>query len=441
MSQGIFIKGFPIPNANGTYTLLSNATFGINRIWDSVDHLFRLKYRALDPEFRLTTDTVFDVNKTYYKFIDGEYVVDQESHGRADDVPPDIYYERFNVGQWEIVPLTGENSGIPIFVAVLDDETIDPYHPGVIWEDASGVKLSTVSIDYWDESSFVTTVSDTIIDEENGTSTVITTTTNMVTGEVYRETNVVRTKNVYVQNVLKRYDNMNLSVGKVYRFKFVSDFEQLGYRVNDDGTEIEDLPMNAGIFKLEKVMPYFDLVAAGIDLYANLYQRLGIKKEVYTSDQSRLADSMVYKLSDPTDKSIVIYMPQIFIKDADPSVEKYSKVLLTIDLGIHADLVELADMENILRQVFEKKYGIIADKSDPTASLASLVEYDHIWLTTSQMDAIKADRKQIAADSTVSFATLFNLQETNQIFLENRRLKGTVGHLEEALKTLTNKSK
>lgn len=444
MSQGIFIKGFTIQNANGTYTLLSNSTFGINRIWDSVDHLFRLKYRALDPEFRLTTDTVFDVNKTYYKFINGEYVVDQETHGRADDIPPDVYYERFNVGQWEIVPLTGENSGTPVFVAALDDETIDPYHPGVVWEDADGVKLSTAGVDYWDESSFTTSVSDPVVDEVAGTVTTVITTTNLVSGEVYRETNVVRTKEVYVQTPLVRYDNMNLSVGRVYRFQFVSDFEVIGYKKNPDGSEIEGLPLNAGIFKLEKVMPYFDLVAAGIDLYANLYQRLGIKKDVYASDQTRLTDSLVYKLSDPTDSSIIIYMPQIFIKDADPSVDKYSKVLLTIDLGIHADLTQLSDMESILKQVFEKKYGIVPEPSedpDKQNALVELTEYDHIWLATSQMDKIEEERRNIANASRVSFATLFDLQNTNQIFIENRRLKGMVAHLEEALKTRNNNSR
>ena len=439
MSQGIFIKGFTIQNANGTYTLLSPATFGINRKWDSVDNLYRLRYSSLDPIYTRTEDVTFDSNKKYFKLIDGVYQLDQETHDRADEIPAGVYYERSNVGQWEIVPLTGENSGTPVFKAVLDDETIDPYHPGVIWEDADGITISSASIDYWDESSFTTTVSDPVVDEEAGTVTTVTTTTNLVTGAVYRETNVVRTKEIYVQNTLTRYDNMNLSVGRVYRFQFVSDFATIGYRLDSDGKPIADQDLNAGVFKLEKVMPYFDLVASGIDLYANLYQRLGIKKDIYASDQSRLADSLVYKLSDPTDNSVIIYMPQIFIKDADPSVEKYSKVLLTVNLGIHADLNELSDMENILRQVFEKKYGITPEKEGD--ALVELTEYDHIWLATSEMDTIKEKRQNIANASRVSFASLFDLQNSNQIFLENRRLKGMVAHLEEALKTRNNNSK
>jgi hypothetical protein len=229
---------------------------------------------------------------------------------------------------------------------------------------------------------------------------------------------------------------MNLAIGKVYRFKFISDFEVLGYRTNSSGEALTNQPLNAGVYKLEKVMPYFDLVASGIDLYANLYQIIGLKKEVYESDKARLADSSVYKLSDPTDKSVVIYMPQIFIKEADPSVDKYSKVLLTVDLGIHTNPDNLEDMKDVLAKVFEKRYGIKPEVE--SQSIVTLAEYDHIWLAKSQMEQIEADREYIAKHSSVSFSSLFDLETTNQIYLENMRLKGTVKHLEEALITLNN---
>ncbi len=437
MSQGIFIKGFPIPNVNGTYTQLNTEVIGTARLWESVDALYRLRYKQLDPQFTLTEDRTFDPNKRYYKYVNGVYVLDEETHDRADEITPSVYYERFNVGRWEIVPM---NNGTPsndyVFCAVLNDETIDPDHPGVIWEDANGLNLTGVRIDAWDESSFSTSVSEPIVDEAAGTVTTITTSTNLVTGDVYRETNVVRMKDVYVQHTLNRYVNMNLAIGKVYRFKFISDFEVLGYRTNSSGEAITSQPLNAGVYKLEKVMPYFDLVASGIDLYANLYQIIGLKKEVYESDKSRLADSSVYKLSDPTDKSVVIYMPQIFIKEADPSVDKYSKVLLTVDLGIHTNPDNLEDMKDVLAKVFEKRYGIKPEVE--SQSLVTLAEYDHIWLAKSQMEQIEANREYIAKHSSVSFSSLFDLETTNQIYLENMRLKGTVKHLEEALITLNN---
>lgn len=437
MSQGIFIKGFPTPNVNGTYTLLSADTINTARVWDSVDRLYRMRYRQLNPEYRLTADATFEPGKAYYKYVNNQYVLDEELHDRADEVPPNVYYERFNVGQWEIVPIV---SGVPsdnyVYCAVLDDDTISPDHPGVIWEDVNGVTITSAGVDIWDESSFTSVVSDPIVDETAGTITTITTTTNLVTGDVYRETNVVRTKEVYVQRTLDRYINMNLTIDKVYRFKFISDFEVLGYRVDSSGEPIPNQPINAGVFKLEKVMPYFDLIAAGIDLYANLYQIIGLKKEIYESDKNRLADTSIYKLSDPTDKSVVIYMPQIFIKEADPSVDKYSKILLTIDMGVDTGLSNLEDMKDVLTKLFEKRYGI--KPANVSESLVTLTEYDNIWLTTSEAEKINKEREENKKSSTVTYSNLFDFQTTNQIYMENIRLKGMVAHLEEALVTMNN---
>ena len=438
MSQGIFIKGFPTANVNGTYTINNPSAIGTKRSWDSVDNLYRLQYRDLPPIYRLTEDTVFDPYKSYYTVLVDEetgeitYVKDTETHGRADEIPSNTYYELVEQYQWEIVSIQTINYSELQYKTILEDNTIDPYNHGIVWEDANGSEITTASVEYWDESSFSTTISDPVVDEEAGTTTTVTKTTNLVTGDVYTETNVVRTKNVYVQKQLVRYDNMNLTIGRVYRFQFVSDFEQLGYRPT-----VEDQPLNSGIYRLDKVLQYLELATSGIDLYANLYQPLAISKDVYNSDLNNLADDIVYKLVDPTDESVVYYMPQSFIKDSDPSVEKYNKLLLTIDLGIQSDPDKFSEIQSIMEQMFEKMWGITPQGDNPLATVAI---YDHIWLTTTQMEQIEKAREEVKKDSTVDLINLFDLENTNYIFVENRRLKGQVANLEEALQTINNKN-
>ena len=155
MSMGISIKGFDT-SVNGTYTLLSSDVIGTLRVWDSDDEKNLLKYRELDPEYRVTLDVTFDPSKTYYVLnSNGQYVIDQEHHDRADEIPSNVYYEKFNIGRWEIVPKEADASDMYAYkyIAVLDDITIDPYHPGVIWEDRDGNEVKTGSIDYWNEVS------------------------------------------------------------------------------------------------------------------------------------------------------------------------------------------------------------------------------------------------------------------------------------------------
>ena len=442
MSQGILIKGFPSRNVNGTYTLLGDGSvIGTARKWESVDGLYILRYIQLDPEYRPTTDRTFDPNKNYYLYVNDEYVLDQETHDRTDEIA-DVYYERFDVGRWEITSINrnGIISDNYEYCAKLDDDTIDPYNPGVVWEDSDGVICNGAGVDFWNENSFTTSTSDPVVDEEAGTITTVTTTTNLITGDVYRETNVVRTKEQYIPIDLKRHVDMNLAIDKIYRFKFISDFEVLGYRTTTDDngviTEVEDQPINAGIFKLEKVCSYFDLITSGIDLYENLYQQVGLKREVYEFDKARLANSAIYKLSDPTDNSVVFYMPQIFVVEADPSVDKYDKVLLSIDLGTVINQDKLAGVTDMLTQVVEKLFGITSTNED--GPIVTLSTYDYIWLSTNQVNKIETDRDNKMKSSTVSFSKLFDLQHTNQIFIENRRLKGMVAHLEEALKQKAN---
>ena len=437
MSRGLFVKGFPIPSVNGSYRLLNDSLVGLQQIWNSSDDLYRLRSRQLDTRYVLTSDAVFDQNKTYYLLVNGAFVVDQTNHDRAEEIPANTYYEQTIVYQWEIVFLSdgstsATSSNNVIYAAETVDITTVPSDTSLVWKDSDGVTIITASIVEWSESSFVTVVSDPIVDEAAGTITTTKTTTNLVTGDVTKETEIVKKRESYVTTDLVRCDYGAPAVGSVYRFSFVADFEKIGYI--DGGS---DQAQNAGVFKLEKIFSYFDLVTSGIDLYANLYQPLAIKKEVYLHDQERLATSMVYKLIDPTDNNIVIYMPQIFIKNVDPSVEQCNKYLLTVDLGVQSENT-LFELEELLSSILKQKYGIKSESD--TESIVSLTVYDKVWLTTSTIKAIQDTRDEIKKLApSVGDVGLMTLQDTNQYLKENRRLRHMVASLEAVIEKLNSK--
>ena len=437
MSKGIFIKGLPISNANGVYNSQTLNLQGTLRYWDSVDELFRMKYtEGSANRYFLTADITYQPGKRYYLLQGTEYVEDTAQHDRAEEIPSGSVYEYSIDSRWSIIRITKDitgsvREGEELYMFYTSDEALNPYDSSARWISADG-RVVNPSIDYWDESSFVTETSDPIVDETEGTVTTVTTTTNIVTGSIYKETNVVRTKVVYKTKEKIRYDNMNLSIGKVYRFQFVSDFKNLGYIPHK-----ENQPLTAGIFKVDKVMSYLDAVASGIDIYANLYQPLGVSKEVFTDDIPRIADSMIYRLVDPVDKSRVYFVPQTFIEGTpDPSVDEYNKMLLTINLGIHSDPDLLSDITSTLTKLFEKMWGILPEGN---SNLVELTTYDHVWLTLDQQRAIDKARKNIAEASAVDLSAIFDLDANNAFYLENLRLKGRVGALEEIVKSYNNK--
>lgn len=439
MAGGLLIRNAAIVNANGTYNdYHTQDVTGLNRSWLSVDKLVVVRYvTGTTTVYVATTDTVGVAGKQYYTKNDDGMFVRTTSSMYNQTLPPNSYFEVYEpINGWVIqraavTPTGGLLYGELLYKYETQNESSSPYDYGLIWTNHIGEEVM-LSITRWDESSIVTTTSDPVVDPITGTTTVTTTMTNTVTGDVYRETNVIHNKVVYPTREIVRYDNVNLSIGKVYRFQFVSDFEKLGYVAGKT-----DQSINAGIFRADKVMSYLDMVASGIDLYSNLYIPCNVPKDVYLSDLGRIADSPIYRLVDPTDESVVYFVPLAFIRDTpDASVDECSKLMLTIDLGIHNDPELLDDMSDFIAQIVEKKWGITPAVG--VDSLVNLVAYDKIWLTTEQHETFAKQREDMKQKSKVDFATLFHLEESNIHYRENLRLKGKIAVLEDLVKQLNN---
>lgn len=460
MANGLFVRNSIDVNVTGTYTPVQLAGFDAGNAstyaWLSTDKLHAVMYVALEDtyQYALTTDSQVAVNKTYYiRTASGGYeqvvspVVNSQIYSGT-------YYERFQYAGWVICEVTTTPTGTindfgrKLFFAPAD-VTNNPYDSSIVWYEldaygAIGSIASALTVTYWDESAFVTEVSDPIIDTDAGTITTVTTTTNYITGEVFRETSIITNKTKYDVDDLTRYTDFNLSIGKIYRFSFVSDFKQLGYDV-----AAEDQPVNAGIYRLDKVMTYLDMVSNGIDLYANLYQPLKVSKTVYETDLSRLVETTIYRLIDPSDESRVYYMPKIFIKDTpDASVKEHLQKALIVKLGVLGDILGddysiIDEVREFIGRLLEKRWGIKVDYTSPDDSASSIFtnSYGSIWMTDREFDKLDNERKRIALDSTIDLVDLFNFDESNIYYKENLKLHGKIAALEQVIVSQSNKLK
>ena len=438
--MSIVLRGLSVRNASninviGTYREDFDTTVtGVNRRWSSVDGAARIRYREGTGYFYiLTTDTTIG-NKVYYiKLEDGSF--EQVTNPVFNsEIYANTYYERYVNSGWVI-----EIDNEVVFIATTTDQTSSPYDASLTWSNPTGV-VEMLTIIAWDETSFTTIVSDPVVDEVNGTTTTVTTMVNVMTGDRYTETNVVHNKVRYNVQDITRYTALNLSLGKVYRFQFVSDFAQLGYipvvvDPTTGATLTEEQPLTAGIFRVDKVLNYIDMVSSGIDLFVNLYQPCRVPREVYLEDIERISDSVIYKLVDPTDKSRVFYMPQTFVLGTpDASVQVCARKLLTVDLGAYASTdngdnsLDLDNVTELVSGLLEKMYGV-----KNTGDTVTVVEYDKLWLTKDQRDAIDAARLETAATSSVNLLQLIGLDRSNQYFIENQRLRGKIQALEEVV--------
>ena len=364
--------------------------------------------------------------------------------------------------------VTGEpEHSTELYCGFVDSDEVSPYD-GIPWivysTNGNGAIDANIRIERWDSTSYRTT----IITEEDpdGAKRTTTTFTNIITGETHRDIQIVREKIIPTNDVHRRYDFVNLIVGQVYRFRFVKEFAELGW----DPSKANQ-PANAGIYKVDGIMSYYDMVAGRIDLFVNLYERCGVSRLTFDLDKKRFADSVIYRLVDPEDESNVIFMPQIFIEgQPDASVLKYNKLLLMIDLGIqpNSNTVEalrnetdvrtsndntvkvnlatthsvleawdqLSGMSELLRKVLQKEYGLTATATNP---LFEFTVYGHTWLTDEGWNEIRADREAAKKHNDVDYNTLFNLEESNKWYKEYQIVNNKYSQLETLIKQLFSK--
>lgn len=72
----------------------------------------------------------------------------------------------------------------------------------------------------------------------------------------------------------------SLVVGRVYRFTFKSDFEAHGV-CSTEG--VKCLHQGGGVFRIEQIASYNDIILAGVDLYSSFFKPLGFTRDQYNA--------------------------------------------------------------------------------------------------------------------------------------------------------------
>lgn len=340
-----------------------------------------------------------------------------------------------------------------VCMAGTSNPIVDPWDDTGVWisdpDKYAGASPAPI-ISIFDNPNIIVEVADPIeeIDETTNTKviTTVTTYTDTLTGNVRRESEIVREKIAYTTKETERYFNFNLAVGHVYRFSFIGEFKSLGYVPSSQSVDTPEAPSeivtteeeneNHGIYKLTRIMSYYDLISSGIDLYANLYQPLGLPKELFLHDQDNINQGCIYELVDPTDSKKLLYMPIFFIDGTpDASVEEYNRLMMVLDLGIYADPSIVAELEELVTHILLCRFGL---DNTQNVNPSKLVRGDSVWMTTTDYDKLNDVREfnkqsQAASEAYGKLEERLFTAEVSRLKLVNMRLAAQVEAYEKII--------
>ena len=191
-----------------------------------------------------------------------------------------------------------------------------------------------------------------------------------------------------------------LAVGRTYRFTFKSEFERHGFCQSN---AVTCLHKGNGIFRLEEIATFKDIVLSGVDLYGSFFKPLGIsedeykqyfsgkpmdryeplyttvpvetekidpatgqkfigrRQEIVETGKSKITRHFleelsygsfpIYKLVDVVDQDDVIYAPEKAILGfPEVGIKEYQNVTLAIDIGYWEDPTNLDGMLFAMRE-------------------------------------------------------------------------------------------
>ena len=161
---------------------------------------------------------------------------------------------------------------------------------------------------------------------------------------------------------------MSIVVGNQYGLKFKDDFDDLD-----------------GIYTVSHAVDYNSLLLDDISLMTYLFIHVGKTEEDLDVAIGDIRDDVFFKIVHVVNESIY-YVPRSYIVGIpDPNVAAYSKLMLTMDLGVFADPTLLATLKNSIENALREGAGI--DKQ------VQLMQYGEQWLTQEEYETIAEDRE------------------------------------------------
>ena len=308
----------------------------------------------------------------------------------------------------------------------------DPWYPNTFWIDRETHVKVDISTSRVDDTNVKKTTKRSV--DAYGNTVVTETYTDLTTGyskEVNRITRVETVQEFIAEH--ERSTPMALSVGHVYQFRFVPDFAALGY---EDG---EGKDPQKGIYRIDKIIPYMDVLDLGIDLYRNIYKPCNLPNSLYEKERETFFDQKFYKLVNPNDERQSYYVPQsIILGTPDVSVSEHPHVLLSVDLGIAPPDEEVEEFRNALALMMRERYGI---DPDTTRGVQTAI-YFRSYLNDTQYDRIVSERaeakRKFIDENGDALLQLLWPKDTGSIVAENSRLKARCAAYEEYITTRRN---
>jgi len=384
--------------------------------------------RLISNIYTITTDSSFQYTKTYYKKdadLDKVYYLVTQIN-KQNKIDPFTFYEYNDKTDTYYLTTDTYFLSSKTYYTKFTKLAVDPTD-GI--EKEMPVYVEAVQI----ESQIPPNTYYNITGEE---ITNIVTTINNRTGEV-SESRTTETKS-YGDTLTfhERYALPNVEVGHVYQFSFVNDFKYLGYLppteedyTTEDGEK--DSNLARGIFRVDNITTYFNLVLSGIDIYQNLYLPLGISRSIFELDKKAWMNNDVwYKLVDPVLEPRVYYVP-LSIIDGIPNanVQEYHRHQLIIDLDIFKDPELLDALVNDVNMLVRAKFGI--------PSTVELASYDKIYIPDRYykwLDERRSTNAKLFMEQHGDqyYETLF-YDKWNYLSKENNELRQKVNAYEEIL--------
>lgn len=374
--------------------------------------------------YDLTPDNTFHATNAYYYKVGNKYYrVRQIVAGNKID--PDTFYEMENgVASNDFTTDSFFNSD-KTYCTKLDDNVIPS-----VWIE-SEIPTNT----YYNIIGKETTVSESEVDNLTGSITK-------------RSVHTVKDVKKIEIDVHKRYCAPKVEVGQVYRFAFIKDFRYLGYlppskldfelegRYDEEVKGENDSDITRGIFRVENITNYYNLVISGIDIYQNLYLPLNLSHDLYEADRKKwMNDDIWYKLVNPALTTQVYYVPLGIIDGIpDGNVTEYERYHLVIDIGIFKDPEFLAEMVTDINMLMRAKFGV------PTT--AQLASYDKLYIPDEYYEWLEKVRKTyidnfMETNGSQYYETLF-YDKYNHLHKENLALAKKVHTYESVLNEVNN---
>lgn len=193
----------------------------------------------------------------------------------------------------------------------------------------------------------------------------------------------------------------------VYYFTFVTALESLN-----------------GIYKVESLLSYSEVLGQGLDIYALTYQVNGLDEAAFKTDLESIRLNKITKLVSVTDANKILYIPEkLFSKIPEINVQKYLTMGLAVNLGIIDDAELLGVVKTEVEQVVQAMLGV--------ATQAVVYTVKENWMTQAEFKTIDDARK-------VSITRVSNhYVDKQKLIKEIDSLKTLIAHYEQLLISTT----